>query len=222
MAQQRQILTGSKPNQSVRDLWMLSQTQLMCGQLPTVCKKYNVKLNRLDNVFLRSNSKANYQPKYDENHYLKYRCDHYDPTEFQITNSEYVDDGNYDPYGHYDSDDTVDFDEDGQIPRDIFLASWKSMTTEMEIKEYIQKTNGNDIERLKSLLNNHKIYFVHHRNIPNKGDILYCGCKLQGEKILIEISLALSGRVTICIRSNDKHKSQLTVDCVRSVIDSKM
>eukprot|EP01084_Bolivina_argentea_P204039 348402_1 len=73
---------GGKQKKSILDLWIKSQMQLMCGQLPTLCKRYGIQLNKLDDMY--GGPKRDYQPKIDEKHYLKFRAENYDPKEFEI------------------------------------------------------------------------------------------------------------------------------------------
>merc|ERR1712228_851148 len=127
LAQQRERLSGNKKKKkNVLDLWIKSQMQLMCGQLPSLCKKYGIQLDRLEDVY--ASKKRSFQPQYDATHYLKFRDDHYDPKEFETKrkskrlsiNSAYSSSlspsspslstssnpllDNLDPYGHYDDD----------------------------------------------------------------------------------------------------------------------
>ena len=112
------------------------------------------------------------------------------------------------------------FQQRGQLPRDQFLSLWKSIKSEMESKLPIEKARSSDMDHLKELLNIHKMFFIHHRNIPNKGNILYYSCKMYGQVLLIEISIAISGKGTVVVRSSDKYKSTLAVHCVQALIDS--
>eukprot|EP01084_Bolivina_argentea_P155387 270780_1 len=82
--QQQERLMGGKQKKSVLDLWIKSQMQLMCGQLPTLCKKYGIPLNRLENMY-GNKIKRSFQPEVDQYHYLKFRDEHYDPNEFKET-----------------------------------------------------------------------------------------------------------------------------------------
>eukprot|EP00483_Globobulimina_turgida_P008556 UN08574 len=81
LAQQRERLMGGKVKKGVLDLWIKSQMQLMCGQLPTLCKKYGVQLNKLNDMY--GDKKRDYQPKIDQHHYLKFRGANWDPKEFE-------------------------------------------------------------------------------------------------------------------------------------------
>eukprot|EP01084_Bolivina_argentea_P022283 41410_1 len=87
--------------------------QLMCGQLPTLCKIYGVQLNHLDDLYVNVDKKPDYQPKIDQLHYLKFRSANFDPNEFDIIPNGNGNGNNnqksninallndYDPYGHY-------------------------------------------------------------------------------------------------------------------------
>eukprot|EP01084_Bolivina_argentea_P308028 532515_1 len=110
----------------------------------------------------------------------------------------------------------------GTIPRDQFLQLWKSIPPKQESKLQINKSRSNDMEHIKSLLLIHKLYFIHHRNIPNKGNILYYSAKMYGQILLCEISIALSGKGTVVVRSKDKYKSNLCVNVVQLIVDTKV
>ncbi len=113
------------------------------------------------------------------------------------------------------------FTDRGTIPRDQFLQLWKSIPPKQESKLQINKSRSNDMEHIKWLLLIHKLYFIHHRNIPNKGNILYYSAKMYGQILLCEISIALSGKGTIVVRSKDKYKSTLCVNAIQLIIDNK-
>ena len=113
------------------------------------------------------------------------------------------------------------FQDRGQLPRDKFLSLWKSISPQKETKLPVVKAQSRDMEQLRTLLDVHKMFFIHHRVIPNKGNILYYSTMIDEQILLTEISIATSGKGTVVVRSNDEYRSVLCVHGVRRLIDAK-
>ena len=111
------------------------------------------------------------------------------------------------------------FQDKGSIDRDKFLTIWKSIPQKHEAKYIIKKVRQKKLDFIKNLLKINKLFFIHHRSIPNKGDILYYSARMYGAILLSEISIALNGKGTIVVRSNDTFKSNLALHAIRFFID---
>merc|ERR1712129_264491 len=104
------------------------------------------------------------------------------------------------------------FDPEESMTRDEFATAWRSFNQENECKLTMTQCKYKDMVKLKGALSTgiYELFFIHHRNIQNKGNILYWSCRINGETIAIETAIHISGKGTVITRSDDSHRAKLT------------
>ena len=109
------------------------------------------------------------------------------------------------------------FDPKEAMNKKEFMTIWKSLSAEKECKLAIAQCKYENMEKLKEFLLTgiYELYFIHHRSVSGKGNVLYYCCRIKGAAILIEIAIHISEKGTVITRSDDVHKSML---CAKAIL----
>ena len=112
------------------------------------------------------------------------------------------------------------FESGAKVPRDQFFTIWKSLSSTIESKLPIIKAKTNNIDQIKSLLDVHNLFFIHHQSSANKGDTLYYSTTMLQQMVPCEILIETSGKGLVCVRCSDNYPALLCVNAIRDIIDT--
>ncbi|ETO25444.1 hypothetical protein RFI_11692 [Reticulomyxa filosa] len=110
------------------------------------------------------------------------------------------------------------FTEKPKISPSEFMEKWTG-SSEKEVVQHSWPQILREWSDIRDQLNANNIMCIYERNVEHKGIISYCLCVFLDTSVFIEVSLALTGKIIVLVKSNDSAVSKLVLLAIQHLLE---